>query len=198
MVDNCKRLYQIVQIVSYVINVYAPSFLRIHFNPRATEGPKNILYLRDLLLAFRQVDSDLANVTKPHFLRHAVTWVGGPNLALNAYSDDAPFSLADLRSRAQRLPASVPVERMLWEHKGIKAFYTEATKQARCLQAGTAEFWRSVDNHNRSCERFNGYLGKLFSTKSIHDTKDPEKREAVNRRFRGFMINLGLKLGSQD
>ena len=141
--------------------------------------------------------SDLNNIrrTEPYFMRHSVTWVGGQNLAINAFSDDAPFSVQDLLNERQRLPGRIPTKEYLWQPKSIREFYVRRTKDAWCLRSATPSFWRSIDNHNRTCERYNGYLGKLFERKGIKDFETEEDRPTVHRRFRGFMINLGKKLG---
>ncbi len=62
------------EVIKWVMNVYFPNFLRVHFKPRVPDGPKNMLYLRDLVLAYQYVDEEMTSMIKPHFLRHAVTW----------------------------------------------------------------------------------------------------------------------------
>jgi len=155
----------------------------------------DILHLRDYILAFQQEDEEMVAMIKPYFMRHAVTWVGGQNLAINAFSNDAPFSVQDLLNGRQRLPRSIPTEEYLWQPRSIREFYVQRTKDAWCLRSATPSFWRSIDNHNRTCERYNGYLGKIFERKTINDFETEEDRPTVDRRFRGFMINLGKKLG---
>ena len=41
-----------------VMTVYVPSFLLIHLKPSAAEGPRITLFQRDLLLAYREIDSE--------------------------------------------------------------------------------------------------------------------------------------------
>lgn len=182
-------------ILKWVVNVYCPNFLLVHLRPRGPDGPRNILHLRDYILAFQQEDEEMVAMIKPYFMRHAVTWVGGQNLAINAFSNDAPFSVQDLLNDRQRLPRSIPTEEYLWQPRSIREFYVRRTKDAWCLRSATPSFWRSIDNHNRTCERYNGYLGKIFERKTINDFETEEDRPTVDRRFRGFMINLGKKLG---
>ena len=45
---------KLLQITSYIISVYVPMFVKIHLNPRASEGPTNMIFLRYLSLDFRQ------------------------------------------------------------------------------------------------------------------------------------------------
>ena len=171
--SQLQRTYSL-SVIELVVNVYCPTFLRINFLPRAPDGPGNILYLRDLILAYQNAQEELTDAIKPCF-------------------SDMPCR--DMGRWAKPLQESVPVEEYIWQSKPIKEFYTKSTKQAWCLRAGSPSFWRSIDNHNRTCERFNGYLLKIFEKKSIWDFKAMEERSVVDRKFRGFMINLGRKLG---
>ena len=59
------------RLVSYIVSVYLPSFLITHLKPHACESPFVTLFLRDLLLAFEAVDSDICKVVNRHFLQHA-------------------------------------------------------------------------------------------------------------------------------
>ena len=47
----------------YIICVYVPSFIKIHLNPGALEGPFLTIFERDLLGAFREIDPDIAEIT---------------------------------------------------------------------------------------------------------------------------------------
>ena len=51
---------KLLRIVSYIVSVYVPMLLHIHLNPRAPEGPTNMLFLRDLL-DFQQKDEILVD-----------------------------------------------------------------------------------------------------------------------------------------
>ena len=75
---------KLLRIVSYVVTVYVPMFLKIHLNPRAPDGPSNMLFLRDLLLDYHQKDEMLANQgLKKVFVKHFVSWMNPINVALN-------------------------------------------------------------------------------------------------------------------
>ena len=59
-----------------------PSFLLIHLKPSAAEGPRITLFQRDLLLAYSEIDSKLADVVLKYFYEHAVQWMSPVNVAL--------------------------------------------------------------------------------------------------------------------
>ena len=37
------------RIVAFILSVYVPMFFQIYLNPRAPEGPANMVFLRDLI-----------------------------------------------------------------------------------------------------------------------------------------------------
>ena len=174
MSDEMSQLQRThsLSVIELVVNVYCPTFLRNNFRPRAPDGPGNILYLRDLILAYQNVQEELTDAIKPCFMRYAVPWHGS----------------------AGKTSSRISSGWGIWQ-LAIKEFYTKSTKQAWCLRAGSPSFWRSIDNHNRTFERFNGYLGKILEKKSIWDFKTVEERPVVDQKFRGFIVNLGRKLG---
>ena len=48
-----EDMTKLTQIVSYVVSVYVPSFIMIHFKPKACDRPFLTLFQRDLLLAYQ-------------------------------------------------------------------------------------------------------------------------------------------------
>ena len=74
-------------------------FMRVHLKPRALNGPGNMIFLRELLLCYKQYDEELLSaVVKKCFLSHAVSWLNLPNVALGVHADDPPFRIAALQS----------------------------------------------------------------------------------------------------
>ena len=73
------------KLVWFVISVYTSNFLPIYFNPRAADGPSNMIYCRDLLLAHKSIDRDLFNVNKASYEIHAISWLNAVNVAMAAY-----------------------------------------------------------------------------------------------------------------
>ena len=61
----------LLRIVSYIVSVYVPMFLRIHSNPRVPEDPTNMLFLRDLLLDYLEKDEILVDQSlRKVFIKH--------------------------------------------------------------------------------------------------------------------------------
>ena len=54
-----KKLFKI---ASYIICVYVPSFMLIHLKPTASEEPFFTLFQRDILLAYRDIDTKIVDV----------------------------------------------------------------------------------------------------------------------------------------
>ena len=63
------------KIVSYIVCVYVPSFLMIHLNPKAPEGPFLSIFYRDLLSCFVEIDPNITDVVMKYFLAHASQWL---------------------------------------------------------------------------------------------------------------------------
>ena len=72
---------KLLRLVSYIVSVYLPSFLKTHIKPHACEGPFVTLFQRDLLLAFEAVDSDDCKEVNRYFLQHAKSWLSPRNIA---------------------------------------------------------------------------------------------------------------------
>ena len=63
----------LVKLASYIVSVYVPSFFCIHLKPSVAEGPGIVLFQRNLLLAYHQIDSEIAEVALKYFYKHAPT-----------------------------------------------------------------------------------------------------------------------------
>ena len=57
----------------------------LHLKSSAAEGQRIALFQRDLLLAHREFDSELADVVLKNFYEHAVQWMS-PVMLLSAFS----------------------------------------------------------------------------------------------------------------
>ena len=83
---------QLLQITSNIISVYVSMLVKIHLNPRASEGPTNMIFLRYLLLDFRQQHTNLVDhCIKPVFLKHFCSWMNPVNVTQNIHSKSPAF-----------------------------------------------------------------------------------------------------------
>ena len=83
---------KLLQITRYIISVYVPMFVKILLNPRASEGPTNMIFLRYLSLGFRQQHANLVDhCLKPVFLKHFCSWMNPINVTLNIHSKSPAF-----------------------------------------------------------------------------------------------------------
>ena len=78
--------------MSFIVCVYLPPFLAIHFKPSAAEGPSIVLFTRDLLLAYITVDEPVLNAVWKHFVHHASQWLSSKNVALNVHAEVHQFT----------------------------------------------------------------------------------------------------------
>ena len=83
-----------------------------HLKPHACEGPFVTLFQRDLLLAFKAVDSDVRKVVNRYFLQHAKSWLSPHNIALSVYSEN-PSKTTKVLTSLTSLPEEVAIEDLL-------------------------------------------------------------------------------------
>ena len=84
------------RIASFIVSVYVPMFFRIHSNPRAPEGPNNMLFLRDVVLDYKHIDNELVEVIRKIFLKHFHAWMNPTNVALNIHSKIPAYKIDHL------------------------------------------------------------------------------------------------------
>ena len=186
LLSNEKTKLQ--KIVSYIINVYVPSFLMIHLNPGAPEGPFLTLFQRDLLVAFRDIDPAIVEMTMKYYLEHASQWLSWKNVALSVHAEVAPYSVEAVK--ACSLPQTVDVRSMLEDRTTrLKQFFTMRSKEAPCIAASHVQptFWKSIDNNNRVTER---RIGKLKSLVNSKISEDPNQLNRSDIRLRAFLCNM--------
>ena len=78
-------------------------------------------------------------------------------------------------------------------HAPIRLYFGSSSKAAPCLQIDDKVFWNSIDNHNRSCERYIGLTSRCLSEGRVKDFREAEEKRQVNIRIRGFICH-----GSKD
>ena len=185
---NAQRT-NLVKIVSFLLSVYVPSFVMIHLNPTAAEGPSLTLFQRDLILAYRKLEPCIADVVWKYFVQHASKWLSPKNVALSVYAKVPPFSLEAIRY-SESFADAVDVVALLNDPKcRLKHFFTKESKEAPCISASLVkpEFWKSIDNHNRSTERRIGNLTKIIN-KKIYDQLSCMNR--TDMRLRSYLCNI--------
>ena len=146
---------KLLQITSYIISVYGPMFVKIHLNPRASKGPTNMIFLRYLSLDFRQQHTNLVDhCIKPVFLKHFCSWMNPVNVTQNIHSKSPAF-----QAKQWKIPISnflvMLTPNNLHGSEHLSGHTSDpAVKQHPASRLTTKFFWNSIDNHNRSCERW--------------------------------------------
>ena len=185
--DESQRT-KLIRLISYIVSVYVPSFVMIHLKPSAAEGPGIMLFQRDLLLAYSEIDSELAEVTLKYFYDHAQQWVTPINVALSVYAEVPPYSVEAVQTGY--FPDSVDVRKLLEERKAsLKDFFTLESKAAVCILCSEVPVahWRNIDNNNRATERYIGKLKNVVQNKIRDSTSHPSETDI---RIRAFLCNM--------
>ena len=169
-------------------------FVKIHLNPRAPEGPTSMIFLRDLELDFRQQHTNLVDhCLKPVFVKYFCSWMNLINVTLNVHSKNPAFQAKHLKDPDQQLPGDVDTTQLAWKRAPISTYFESSSKAAPCLQIDDKVFWNSIDNHDRSCERYIGLMPRCLSEGRMKDFREAEEKRQVYIRIRGFICH-----GSKD
>ena len=80
------------------------------------------------------------------------------------------------------LPEEVAIEDLLLTRRAkLRDFFTISSKTAPCISFGSAEFWKSIENHNRCNEREIGKLKDLLHRKKIRDNSSRRNQQRWSR-----------------
>ena len=120
------------RIASFIVSVYVPMFFRIHLNPRATEGPDNMLFLRDVALDYKRMDNELVEVIRKIFLKHFHAGMKPTNVARNIQFKIPASKIDHLKHPDQSLPESVDIKRIGLEENTHEVLLQQS-KQAGTL-----------------------------------------------------------------
>ena len=82
---------KLIRLISYVVSVYISSFVTIQLRPSAAEGPGITLFQRNLLPAYNEIDSELAEVALKYFYDHAQQWVIPINVTISVHTEVPPY-----------------------------------------------------------------------------------------------------------
>ena len=53
----------------------------------------------------------------------------------------------------------------------MKSSFSVESKKAPCVAYCEQQFWKAIDNHNRSCERYIGKMSTVMQTKKLKEEK---------------------------
>ena len=130
---------------------------------------------------------------KPVFVKHFCSWMNPINVTLNVHSKSPAFQAKHLKDPDQQLPGDVDTKQLAWKRTPIRSYFGSSGKAAPCLQIGDKVFWNSIDNHNRSCERYIGLMSRCLSKGRVKDFREAEEKPQVDTGIRGFICH-----GSKD
>ena len=120
---------------------------------------------------------------KEIFLDRAERWLAPVNVAVIVHQEVPPILLEDLK----RIRVfSVDTRELCWSNKSVKSFLTVESACAPCVSIGSSLYWQSLDNHNRTCERYIGKMGLVFKNGWVQDSDD----QGLDNRVRGYVLNM--------
>ena len=169
-------------VLGFILNVYVPAFIEINLHPSVPDAPGIVLKTRDLMKAH-----GVADKVKEIFIDHAEKWLCPKNAAVVIHKEVPPVLPEDLRKLGV---FSVNTRELCWSSKGIKSFLSVESACAPCVSAGSSSYWRAIDNHNWSCERYIGKMGLVLKNKWVQDSKSAKLDEKV----RGYVLNMEDKI----
>ena len=110
-------------------------FVKIHLNPRASEGPTNMIFLRYLSLDFRQQHTNLVDHSvKPVFFK-TLLLLDEPNQCDPKYSfKKSCIPSKTVKDPDQQLPGDVDTILLAWKRAPIRPYFGSSSKAAPCLQ----------------------------------------------------------------
>ena len=138
----------------------------MHLKPQAAEGPQLTLFQRDLLNSYQEIDREIADVVFKYFLDHAVHWLSPKNVSLSVFFEVPPYCMEAVKTAS--FPDVVNTRALLQDRTSrLRHFFTSASKNAPCITMTSVSpnFWKTIDNNNRSTERRIGKLRSIVQSK---------------------------------
>ena len=117
------QISRLQRMVSFIVCVSLPAFLAIHLKSSAAEGPSVVLFTRDLLLAYKEVDFPVFEVIWKHFVLHASQWLSPKNIALSVHAEVPPYTVDAVKEKA--FPKNFDIQQALLKRKQLRDFFTE-------------------------------------------------------------------------
>ena len=180
------QISRLQRMVSFIVCVYLPAFFAIHLKSSAAEGPSVVLFTKDLLLAYKEVDLPVFEAIWKHFVQHASQWLSPKNIALSVHAEVPPYTVDAVKEKA--FPKHVDIRRALLKRKQLQDFITEESKFSPCIACFLFPmFWKSTDNNNRSTEQFIGRL-KLIVNGMVRD--DLQNLDKTDLRILATLHNV--------
>ena len=160
----------------------------IHLKPSTAEGPRITLFQRDLLLAYREIDSELTDAVLNYFYKHAVQWMSPVNVALSVFAEVSPYSIQAVKT--SHYPDSVDARKLLQGRKaGLRDFFTSESKTAPCIVCSEVQVahWKNIENNNIATERLIGKLKGVVQNTILDSPLHPNE---IDTRIRAFLCSM--------
>ena len=162
-------------------------FYAYHLKPTASEEPFFTLFQRDILLAYRDIDTEIADVALKYFLEYATCWLSPINVALSVYGGTHSYSVEAVK--VCMIPDIVDIKSHLMDRTTRqKYFFTTQTKKAPCISYSRIPP-QSIHNNYRSNER---RIGRLENTVNDKIGDEPSRMNKTDMHLRAFLYSMEL------
>ena len=121
------QISRLKRMVSFIVCVYLPVFLAIHLKSSAAEGHSVVLFIRDLLLAYKEVDLPVFEAIWKHFVQHASQWLSPKIIGLSVHAEVPPYTVDAVKEKA--FPKNVDIQQALLKRKQLRDFFTEQWRE---------------------------------------------------------------------
>ena len=125
-----------------------------------------MLFQRNLLFAYRQVNLNIAEVALMNFYKHAPMWLPPVNVTLCVFAEMPPY----LREAVETglFPEFADAPGLLKDRRAtFKSFFTGLSKTAPCINCAEVPIpvWRGTEYNNRCTERMIGKMKRVVQNK---------------------------------
>ena len=125
------QISRLQRMVSFILCVYLPAFLAIHLKSSAAKISSVVLFTRNLLLAYKEVDLPVFEAIWKLFFWHASQWLSPKNVALSVHAEVPPYTIDAVKEKA--FPKNVDIQQALLKRKQLRDFFTEESKFSPCI-----------------------------------------------------------------
>ena len=151
------------------------------------------------LLVFNSLKSTLSRWPKEHFIckRSSLRASGRQinffchalflGMEISLHSTYPSFPTADVRKICTM---AVDTKEMLLNGRPLQSFFSIKSQCSPCISIGSSNLWQSINNHNRTCERFIGIMKEITQRIKIRDK--PTYLAVSDEKIRNRMCLLNI------
>ena len=122
----------------------------------------------------------------------ATAWLNPTDVAVSVFCDNLSFPLSAVLARSNLCPRRSTLTNCCGCRSYVRLFLSGKSKCRPCLQYCDKRFKRSIDNYNRTCERFIGKLSTVVEWKKVCNSCGTISKIQADKRMKGYVVNKWL------